>query len=299
MSSRRRARATRRPKRRRQVSRRRQVRRRHRRAGQGRRPTRRAYTKVFAEPDRGGRRTTASSPSPRRCRPAPGSTCSARRSRPHLRCRHRRAARRDLRRRPRDRRATSRSARSIRPSCSAPTTRSCTTWRSRACRCASPSTAPAGRRRWRDPCRLLRHRLSRRLPGIVVMAAADEAELMHMVATARDRRPPDRLPLSARRGRRRRRCRRGSRWRSARAASCARAQGRHPVLRHAPGGMPEGRPDARASPSRWTRVAQDPVQLRLSKVTDCRADIDQPAERGRGCRCHVEPPDPGANTLRG
>ena len=63
------------------------------------------------------------------------------------------------------------------------------------------------------------------LPGFVVMAAADELELMHMVATAaHDRRPPVGVPLSARRGL-------GielpasaaRRWRSARAASCARA----------------------------------------------------------------------------
>jgi 1-deoxy-D-xylulose-5-phosphate synthase len=36
-----------------------------------------------------------------------------------------------------------------------------------------------------DPCRRLRHRPICRLPGIVVMAAADEAELVHMIA-----RPP-------------------------------------------------------------------------------------------------------------
>ena len=48
------------------------------------------------------------------------------------------------------------------------------------------------------------------LPGFVLMAAADEAELKHMVATAvaiDDR--PSRLPLSARRGHRRRAARRG------------------------------------------------------------------------------------------
>ena len=63
------------------------------------------------------------------------------------------------------------------------------------------------------------------LPGFVLMAAADEAELVHMVATAvaiDDR--PSRAALSARRRRRRRRCRRKAcRSRSARAASCARA----------------------------------------------------------------------------
>jgi len=41
------------------------------------------------------------------------------------------------------------------------TTRSSTTWRSRACRCASPSTAPAWSRRRRDPRRIVRQRLSR------------------------------------------------------------------------------------------------------------------------------------------
>ena len=64
------------------------------------------------------------------------------------------------------------------------------------------------------------------LPGIVLMAPADEAELMHMVATAAaidDR--PSALPLSARRGHRASSCRtRGDgAARSARAASCARA----------------------------------------------------------------------------
>ena len=44
-----------------------------------RRPTRRAYTKVFADSlIQEARTTTASSPSPPPCRPAPGSTCSAR-----------------------------------------------------------------------------------------------------------------------------------------------------------------------------------------------------------------------------
>ena len=76
-------------------------------------------------------------------------------------------------------------ARSIRPSCSAPTTRWCTTSPSRTCRCASPSTAPG----WSAPTAPT-HAGSFDvaylgcLPGFVVMAAADEAELMHMVATA-------------------------------------------------------------------------------------------------------------------
>ena len=50
------------------------------------------------------------------------------------------------------------------------------------------------------------------LPGMVIMAPADEAELVHVVATAAaiDDRPVG-LPLPARRGRRRRRCRRRAR----------------------------------------------------------------------------------------
>ena len=42
----------------------------------------------------------------------------------------------------------------------------------------------ACRRRRADPCRLLRRAYLSCLPGFVVMAASDEAELMHMVATA-------------------------------------------------------------------------------------------------------------------
>ena len=62
--------------------------------------------------------------------------------RAHLRRRHRRAARRDVRGRPGHAKASSRSPPSTRPSCSAPTTRSCTTSPSSGCRCASRSTAP-------------------------------------------------------------------------------------------------------------------------------------------------------------
>ena len=63
------------------------------------------------------------------------------------------------------------------------------------------------------------------LPNFVVMAAADEAELVHMVATAgRDQRPALGAALSARRRRRRRSCRRSAcRSKSARAVSCAKA----------------------------------------------------------------------------
>ena len=63
------------------------------------------------------------------------------------------------------------------------------------------------------------------LPHFVLMAAADEAELVHMVATAGgDRRRAVGAALSARRRRRRRSCRRSAfRSKSARAASCAKA----------------------------------------------------------------------------
>ena len=63
------------------------------------------------------------------------------------------------------------------------------------------------------------------LPGFVLMAPSDEAELVHAVATAvaiDDR--PSRAALSARRRASAWRCRRAARcWRSARAACCARA----------------------------------------------------------------------------
>ena len=63
------------------------------------------------------------------------------------------------------------------------------------------------------------------LPGFVIMAAADEVELMRMVATAaRHDERPDRLPLPARRGRGHGHARdHPSRSRSARAGSSARA----------------------------------------------------------------------------
>ena len=63
------------------------------------------------------------------------------------------------------------------------------------------------------------------LPGFVLMAPSDEAELVHVVATAVvDRRPAERVALPARRGRRASRCRRAARCgRWARGACCARA----------------------------------------------------------------------------
>ncbi len=66
---------------RRQISRRRQVRRRHRRAGQGQAQCAGLSERVRREPDQGSRRrTTRSSPSPPRCRRAPASISSTRRS---------------------------------------------------------------------------------------------------------------------------------------------------------------------------------------------------------------------------
>jgi len=135
------------------------------------------------------------------------------------------------------RRHASRSAPSIPPSCSAPMTRSCTMWRSRTCRCASridraglvgaDGATHAGSF---DVTYLAT------LPNMVVMAAADEAELVHMVRTAAAaRQRPDRVPLSARQWHRRRAARgAASGWRSARVASCAKAP-RLRCCRSAPG----------------------------------------------------------------
>ena len=106
------------------------------------------------------------------------------------------------------------------------------------------------------------------LPGFVLMAAADEAELVHMVATqvAIDDRPVG-AALSARRRRRRRHAgvRRAARDRQG-PNRARRHLGRAAVARHAAAGMPEGGRDAgrarpvrrrspmRASPSRSTSI---------------------------------------------
>ena len=81
--------------------------------------------------------------------------------------------------------AAARSARSIPPSCSAAMIRSCMTWRCRACRCGLPSTG----RVWWGPdgathAGAFDIGYLANLPGFTVMAAGDEAELVHMVATA-------------------------------------------------------------------------------------------------------------------
>ena len=115
---------------------------------------------------------------------------------------------------------------STRPSCSAPTTRSCTTWPSSACPCAS-ALDRAGLVGADGPTHAGAFDLAYLgcLPGFVLMAAADEAELKHMVATAvaiDDRPRPSAIraakaPASS--------CPpRAGRSRSARDASCARAR---------------------------------------------------------------------------
>ena len=102
-----------------------------------------------------------------------------------VRRRHRRTARRDLCGRARVRGLQAFLRESIRPSCSAATTRWCTTSRSRTCRSASPSIAPvlsAPTARPTPGAFDLAYLAC--LPNMTVMAAADEAELVHMVATA-------------------------------------------------------------------------------------------------------------------
>ena len=87
------------------------------------------------------------------------------------------------------------------------------------------------------------------LPDFVIMAASDEAELVHMVATAAAIDDgPVRLPLSARRRRRASTCRKSAfRSKSARAASSREgSKVAHPVARRAAAGMPQG--SRRASP---------------------------------------------------
>ena len=125
----------------------------------------------------------------------------------------------------------------------------------------------AGRRRRRDPCRQLRRHLSRTLPNFVVMAAADEAELVHMVHTmALHDSGPDRGPLSARQRHRRGAARDARAARDRQGPDRPRGQeGRDPLARHpARGGAEGGRHPRRqgplpppsptcASPSRSTR----------------------------------------------
>ena len=92
------------------------------------------------------------------------------------------------------------------------------------------------------------------LPGFVIMAAADEAELMHMVATAAaDRRPPLGAALSARRRRRRRAAGGGRAARDRQAgASCAKAR-RWRCCRSARGSANASRPPTSSPPSACRR----------------------------------------------
>jgi 1-deoxy-D-xylulose-5-phosphate synthase len=145
------------------------------------------YQNVFGDQLVAGRASAIrrSSRSPRRCRRAPASIASPKR----FRIARSMWASPNSMRLPLPpgsrRKGCGRSARSIRPSCSAPTTRWCMTWRSRICRCASRSIAPG----WSAP--MARHMPASfdvtylaTLPNFVVMAAADEAELVHMTHTA-------------------------------------------------------------------------------------------------------------------
>ena len=102
-----------------------------------------------------------------------------------LRRRHRRAAGGAVRLRPRDPGRAPRRARSTRPSCSAPTTRSSTTSASRACRSCSAWTAPASSATTARPTTARSTSPTcAACPNITLMAPRDEAMLVHMLHTA-------------------------------------------------------------------------------------------------------------------
>ena len=104
------------------------------------------------------------------------------------------------------------------------------------------------------------------LPNFVVMAAADEAELVHMVHTAAlHRQRPDRGALSARQRHRRGAARRRpSGSRSARAGSCARAR-RSRSCRSARGSAKRSRPPTRSMRKGLSTTVAD---LRFAKPLD-------------------------------
>ena len=148
-----------------------------------------SYTsRLRRKPGRRKRATTRrSSPSTPPCRTAPASTSSARPSRPAPSTSASPSSTPSPSARASPRRATSPSPRSTRPSSSAPTTRSSTTSRSsslpvrfaidRAGFVGADGPTHAGSFDTGFLCPL---------PGMVVMAASDEAELRHMVRTAVD-----------------------------------------------------------------------------------------------------------------
>ena len=124
------------------------------------------------------------------------------------------------------------------------------------------------------------------LPGFTVMAASDEAELRHMVATAAAIDDgPSAVPLSARRGDRRRASRRGRAACSRqRAGAARRKRGRAAVAGRAVAGMSQG-----GRPTRCLRAVDDGRRCALRQAARSRADPracapSRGADHGRGGR---------------
>ena len=196
---------------RRQVSRRQPLQRHHRRAGQAEAERAELHARVRREPDRGGAQG-------RQDRRHHGGDAVGHRPRPvrqglpgaHLRRRHRRAARRHVRGRPRQRRLQA----VRRDLLDLPAAR----LRPGGARRGDPAPARAlragprrpGRRRRPDACRLLRPRLPRLPAGLRADGGRRRGRAQaHGGDRRRHRRPPLGLPLSARRRRRRRAARGG------------------------------------------------------------------------------------------
>ncbi len=256
---------------RRQVSWRREVRRRHRRAGEGEVERPAVHQGVRREPDQGSAaRTTRSSRSPPRCRPAPASICSARNSRSAP--------------------STSASPSSMRVTFAAglategykPFCAIYSTFLQRGYDQVVHDVAiqkPAGafrdgprrprRRRRPDACGLVRRRVSRLPARLRADGGGGRGRTRsHGGDAGRDRRPPVGAALSARRGRRRRDAGRRHAARDRQGPHRPRGpQGRAALLRHAPRRMPQGggrtrarsasrpRSRTRASPSRSTSIS--------------------------------------------